>query len=235
MAARLSPSCPESVPATAAVLRTAEFASVPFEARPRVVSVSPTAVDAGAAGDASARHQQLAARLESLVEECRAQDAQATKSSRQLQERLRLGARMLRAFQAQIDRVESTLKSQQEHERQLRQLDAEIELKVAAAQARLDTTLRQFIAALDESSQAAIQIHEQRLDQRGGETQVKTGDDLRSRVTDNMTWLTSTMRDVAMRVEQLAALSAVPENQPTVETTVDAPLKFQRYANQAQG
>ena len=31
------------------------------------------------------------------------------------------------------------------------------------------------------------------------------------------------------------AMSNVESDKPTVETTVNAPLKFQRYANQAQG
>jgi hypothetical protein len=240
MAARLLSARSASVAATVGVLRSSESAAVPptgpLEPRPRVVSVSPSAVEAAAIED----HQHWAARLETLVNEGRAQDAQAAKSSRHLQERLRLSARMLQAFQAQIDRVEATLNVQQEHERRLRQLDAEIESKITTAQTRLDALLREFIAALDVASQTALANHDQRLQQRSGESHVSKPDDARARMSNDMTWLTSTMREVAMRVEQLAAIApsspiADDQDKPLVEPNVIAPLKFKRYANQAQG
>jgi hypothetical protein len=249
MAARLSPSRPESVPATAAVMRPAETPPSMPESKPRVVSVSPSTLEPAHASRATTIHaptlgaldasldqlRQLAQRFETMVNDGRAQEAQSTKSSRQLQERLRLSARMLRAFQAQIDRVESTLKSQQDHERELQRLDAAIERKFATVQVQLETSLQQFIARLDQASDAALRIHEQRLT-----------DEARGRTTNDLSWLTSTMRDVTKRMEQLAAAppaspavaSAKHEEQvdvPDTETMANAPLKFQRYAVQAQG
>ena len=249
MAARLSPSHPESVPSTAAVVRPDESATSMPESRTRVMSVSPSAAEtphspcattihAPPLDDAEASLDQLrhwVHRLEAIVGEGRAQEAQSIESSRHLQERLRLSARMLRAFQAQIDRVESTLKAQQEHERELQRFDAAIELKFATAQARMEMSLQQFIARLDQASDAALRIHEQRLT-----------DEARGRTTKDFSWLTSTMRDVTKRMEQLAAaspaLAAATNGERDdevdvvpVEIPANAPLKFQRYANQAQG
>ena len=48
-------------------------------------------------------------RLETVMHEARSEQEAPAKAAAQLQERLRLGARMLKAFQAQIDRVDATM------------------------------------------------------------------------------------------------------------------------------
>jgi vacuolar-type H+-ATPase subunit I/STV1 len=204
MAARLSPDRPDSADDAADVLRSGYSQHSTTPTRPRVVSVSPhpagaassqvpnTAHPDEAAGlsDAVDQVRQLATRLERLIGDGRVQDVQTTKASLQLQERLRLSARMLRAFQAQIDRVEATLKSQQDHERQLRQLQGQVE--------------QQCAAAANVVSQAASQA-----------------EDLK------------TLLDRATRAATLRAHEGRTE--PTIDLSVDAPLKFKRYANRAQG
>jgi chromosome segregation ATPase len=125
--------------------------------------------------------------LQALMERARRRDAGSAQASVRLQERLRLGAKMLCAFQAQIDRVEETiavLRAQQGESEtaqralleQLAALERRVEGLAAMAEratgrssdlqalshraARANQRLSRTLAALDRRSQAARAVLE---------------------------------------------------------------------------
>ncbi|MEM7229965.1 MAG: hypothetical protein AAF432_14245, partial [Planctomycetota bacterium] len=93
-------------------------------------------------------------------------DAYASKASAHLQDRLRLSARMLKAFQSQIERAEQAV------DRLTNQQDAMTEMlqRIEAAQQdeadRLETMARDFDAVLDERADAAAKRFDEALEKR---------------------------------------------------------------------
>jgi hypothetical protein len=86
--------------------------------------------------------RQTALGLRELIEQGRNCERKTTRSSLQLQERLRLSARMLQAFQLQIGRMEKGLADLQEHERSIRASQESITQRLE----QLQSEARQFIA-----------------------------------------------------------------------------------------
>jgi hypothetical protein len=65
--------------------------------------------------------------LRALIDQGQLSERKASRAALHLQERLRLSARMLKAFQSQISRLESGLAEMRDHERRLHSLEAQIE------------------------------------------------------------------------------------------------------------
>lgn len=126
-------------------------------ARPRVLSVSPMtaapmSADVHSAGgtifvsppESSGSHvsdlipqaRDVAAKLARAVNNASATEAQANRASQCLQDRLRVGARMLQAFQAQISRIESCIASCEEVA-----INQDLDNQVAAIEQRLEIAL----------------------------------------------------------------------------------------------
>lgn len=160
--------------------------------RPRVVSVSPDdaqradpAPRPGAAGaeghDAfltprvldQRAFDELAGMLRSLIDEAReaaerleaAQGpaSEPAQASARLQERLRLGARMLKAFQSQIDRGEAAVEALDDHRRQAEAAQAEVNRRLEDLQARAVEATARFQQKLDDAVEEAVGSAEARL------------------------------------------------------------------------
>ncbi len=80
----------------------------------------------------------------------------AAAASVQLQEQLRLGARMLKAFQSQIARVENTLDGQRAYEQQVAETQARIEQCFAGIESCVDKTVESVAYRLAEQAKLAI-------------------------------------------------------------------------------
>lgn len=100
-----------------------------------------------------------------LTQEQDCQDRSA-KSSMHLQERLRLSARMLQAFQSQIGRVESAMAVLTSHDQRIKAADDQIEKKVAGLDAQMDSALARFEDRLKAAEKSALERFELQLAQR---------------------------------------------------------------------
>lgn len=80
----------------------------------------------------------------------------AAAASTQLQEQLRLGARMLKAFQSQITRVENTLAGHQAYEQQVAETQGKIEQCFAGIESCVDKTVESVAYRLAEQARIAI-------------------------------------------------------------------------------
>jgi septal ring factor EnvC (AmiA/AmiB activator) len=130
----------------------------------RVVSVSPATVrvpkpqataDEGCSNDLidlSGRSEEIIASLRSALDQAAMSDAQTRDSVRNLQDRLRVSARMLQAFEAQISRIEEGI-GELEHQREV------VEQAAIADAARLDDQA----AAFEQRLEAAMERFERRL------------------------------------------------------------------------
>jgi DNA repair exonuclease SbcCD ATPase subunit len=117
----------------------------------------------------------LAARLQSLLTETAAASLRLQKlldsagragespsrASAQLQERLRLGARMLKAFQTQIDRVEASLARLDEHHEQIEYAGGKLEQRFQQMEALAEEKLEHARGLLAESSKKAVAAFDQ--------------------------------------------------------------------------
>lgn len=81
----------------------------------------------------------------------------AAAASVQLQEQLRLGARMLKAFQSQIARVENTLEGQRAYEQQVASTQEKIEQCFAGIESCVDKTVESVAYRLAEQAKLAIE------------------------------------------------------------------------------
>jgi len=95
-----------------------------------------------------ARTQSLS--LQSTVEQASALDDDIAAASRQLHERLSLSARMLKAFQSQIDRIEGLLEGARAGEERVAALNERMGQRISEFETRLERYLERFEARLDE-------------------------------------------------------------------------------------
>ena len=93
----------------------------------------------------------------------------AAAASAQLQEQLRLGARMLKAFQSQIARVEDTLGRQQAYEQQVAETQAQIEQCFAGIETCIDKTLESVAYRLAEQARVAVARFDEGIAARQGQ------------------------------------------------------------------
>jgi chromosome segregation ATPase len=90
-----------------------------------------------------------AGRLEQALDRGQRRDIGLTRASVHLQERLRLGAAMLRAFQAQVARTDEAVAAAERRHHQLEELSGQIERRVDEAGRRLAAVLRSSMEGLD--------------------------------------------------------------------------------------
>jgi F0F1-type ATP synthase membrane subunit b/b' len=140
----------------------------------------------------------------------------SAKSSVQLQERLRLGARMLKAFTCQISRIEAAVTNLDARERSLQRLQASITQRADELRAQQETAVQETEARLKQSAEAALRSLEQQWESKLRSDQISSSsqldrlvDAVRGRFDQDMLRLAMTMRDMAGRVEQLAAKSPI--------------------------
>ena len=93
----------------------------------------------------------------------------AAAASAQLQEQLRLGARMLKAFQSQIARVEDTLGRQQAYQQQVAETQAQIEQCFAGIETCIDKTLESVAYRLAEQARVAVARFDEGIAARQGQ------------------------------------------------------------------
>lgn len=149
----------------------------------RVMSVSPAAIEyAGASEDGGAslmfaeppaairalidQALNLAATLANSVGQATQAEAKAAKAALHLQERLRLSARMLKAFQSQIGRVETSVGRLQNHEDKVHEAIAVIQQHASGLDARCDAAMVQFEQRLQAGADAALRTFDERLSER---------------------------------------------------------------------
>lgn len=94
--------------------------------------------------------------LNRLLRETGEGENRAAAASAQLQEQLRLGARMLKAFQSQISRVENTFELQKAYQQQVADTQAKIEQCFAGIEACVDKTLESVAYRLAELARTAV-------------------------------------------------------------------------------
>jgi chromosome segregation ATPase len=86
------------------------------------------------------------------------------KSAEQLQERLRLGARMLKAFQSQIMRTESALTELSSREEKVRAVELQAEAAVTAATERIDAAVDEAMRRVSEQLEDQLTAALERMD-----------------------------------------------------------------------
>jgi len=105
-------------------------------------------------------------RLADAVESTRQAEDGSSDAARQLHERLSLGARMLRALQSQIDRLEGQLDAARERETTLESPDSAVESKVRGFEARLEKCLGVYEDRLNDVTERALARLERETDER---------------------------------------------------------------------
>lgn len=149
--------------------------------------------------------------LRQLTVQGRQGAAKAGKASIELQERLRLGARMLKAFAVQIRKIESGLSEMRQREERLQSLVAALEQSAAELQSDQDSALAGFKQKLARAAEEAQRQFDQELVWRLRERETSASlfeelaDEVRRRVNRDMGWLSSAMRDMAGNIERLTA------------------------------
>lgn len=101
--------------------------------------------------------------LRQILGQAGAVDGQINSASNQLQERLRLGARMLKAFQTQIDRVDLNLQGMEQRRAQAEEAEQRLNDRAAAAEQRVSDAMRRFEASMHTAAEAAIASFERQL------------------------------------------------------------------------
>lgn len=116
-----------------------------------------------------------AKKLQSLVEQAMDGDQWANKASVHLQERLRLSARMLKAFQAQIARVEQSIEDMQGQEKTLESARGSMDESLEEFENHLGEMLAKFEKRLDKMTDRAIGRFGRHLEERHDEVlQIET-------------------------------------------------------------
>jgi len=107
--------------------------------------------------------ESVAGQLAEAAEQHQSDCAEATQRSRQLQDRLRLSARMLKAIQVQSESLEQSTQRAEQLEQRLNQLNDEYEQRIATLDERL-AELDQRRAELDRHQRQAAEQAEQRFE-----------------------------------------------------------------------
>jgi chromosome segregation ATPase len=185
----------------------------------RALSISPKAsdaVDPEMLASLIEKARDVGQRCDALLAQCQSHEQSVQQASCDLQERLQLGARMLKAFQTQINQIQalfSELQSRQQNaqsaEAQLRQRVAAFEADVDAANKRFDERVEQTMqAALARIEHAAATAINSRIDHdHASPHKAANGIDL--------TALSDLLQEAAQRISALASMEAAPTSPHT--------------------
>jgi len=103
-------------------------------------------------------------RLRKLIEQSRDGDRWAGKASIHLQERLRLSARMLKAFQAQIARVDEAVERMGQKQQALETARESMDESLVEFEHHLSATLEKYEKRIGEAADRAIERYDRHLD-----------------------------------------------------------------------
>jgi chromosome segregation ATPase len=230
---------PRNVPAEAGMPKVTPDTSSYADAPPPddLVGIPTTEDAADSAGQASL--DRFAAELSAMIEVAactadtlnrRLQEAgegenRAAATSAQLQEQLRTGARMLKAFQSQIGRVEQTLERQEAYERQVADVQAKIEQCFAGIETCIDRTLESVALRLAELARTAVERFDEGIAQR----EVRVAE-LDARIAQ----CASGIDGICEMIEQVqgTASSAVAANQRTLEKLEESAVTSRQLLSQ---
>jgi hypothetical protein len=153
--------------------------------------------------------------LNKRLQETAEGEHRAAATSAQLQEQLRLGARMLKAFQSQIAGVEHTLERQKAYERQVAEVQAKIEQCFAGIETCIDKTLESVALRLADLARTAVDKFDEGIAQRERQLQA---------IDARMAECAAGIDGVCSMVEQVqdSAGAAVNRNQHTLEKLEEA-------------
>lgn len=280
MTARLPSSDSKPAPAADGVGTTsASVAPAPAQATPRVVSLSPAAAGiemkplpmAAPARESVAAapstnsppappvedHAESIEQLRELLNQISELEPRAQAASTNLQERLRLGARMLQAFSAQINRVEGALAHIASRRTDLDRILGSIhtahdtlrrQTDQATSQAaeRIESAAEQAVVRVQAAGPGspigtladrigALESRLRALEERAGATASHTSPPpakhVESEIRKEIGELAGAMRELADRVGQIVHAAEPPQESPTTTESADhAPLRFQKWA-----
>ena len=200
---------------------SAECAARSATAAHRAVSISAKAahaIDQEALALLIAGAREVARRCDDLLTQCQSRESGAQQAAQELQERLQLGARMLKAFQAQINQLQalfSELRNRQQGaqsaEAQIRKRLAEFDAYVEGAHKKLDDRAEQAaLAAIQRIEKAAMtKIESQPSENRSGDP----GDNQRQHDCEDLARLSTMLHEAALRVAHLAETGVEAETQ----------------------
>ncbi|UCD74014.1 MAG: hypothetical protein JSV91_09495 [Phycisphaerales bacterium] len=106
------------------------------------------------------------AKLQLRLDELRQRDLEPVKASARLQERLRLGARMLKAFQGQIGRVENSISELTSRKEDVEAVGRKLDETLAAFDARIENLTATSVGRVNELADEALRRFEQELAER---------------------------------------------------------------------
>ena len=180
--------------------------------QPAIPLIAPHSLDEGRA-IADSLHAQIEQarviieRLSALATNASAAEAQAAQAVVHLQDRLRLGAQMIKAFQSQIGRIDHSLESFKVQERRAEAAESLAQQRLAELNARIDATFGDFTQRVEHMMHAAQEKLNRMVDERAAESAARSLSHPAS-PTANMSAtelieVASSMHDVAQRLAEL--------------------------------
>lgn len=182
----------------------------------------------------------IAEKLSTLATSASEGEAQAAQAVVHLQERLRLGAQMLKAFQSQIGRIDHSLEQLKAQERRAEAAEAKKQQRAIDMQSKIDAALAEFSQRLEQMMQAAMEKMNRMADERAAAIAARLSNhspphaDPPSSSSTELHQLTVTLREVAQRLAALTDKSAAPvviEEKPrTIQPVAPASADEERPA-----
>lgn len=175
-------------------------------------------------------------RLTNLIEQTSDSDAWANKASVHLQERLRLSARMLKAFQTQVDRVEGALERAGSREEELAKTDEVMNEAYEKFENHICSTIERYERRMKEITDRSIErfdrhIADQRDDleriekqtaeaMKSSESAMKIAEEVESEVSGVAIRVSENMRAMDLKAGEVRELNAriIDELSQTAET-----------------
>lgn len=140
------------------------------------VMITPRVLDQGALDELSSSLRNLIddaaeirSRLRDTVDQLRSANDQSNQSTMQLQERLRLSARMLKAFQSQIDRVDAAVASVTQQQIDTEGAEKRLAEALASFESRMQAVVESSCTQIEAARAAAFEQLDQHLAVRQGE------------------------------------------------------------------
>ena len=146
-------------------------------------------------------------RLSALAANASTGEAQAAQAVVHLQDRLRLGAQMIQAFQSQIGRIDHSLESLKAQERRAEAAEKLAQQRLAELNARIDATLADFTQRVEHVMHAAQEKMNRMVDERAAASAARSLSHPASPTAimpaTELIEVASSMHDVAQRLAEL--------------------------------
>lgn len=194
--------------------------------------------------------ESLIENLSALAAKASEGEAQAAQAVVHLQDRLRLSAQMLKAFQSQIGRIDHSLEQLKAQERRAEAAEGKAQQRLTELNARIDAALADFTQRLEQVMHAAQEKMNQLVVERAADAVARSSNFRAPPAAavpgDVLVELAATMRDVSQRLaamtsqvavapsNSIASAPAMPaESARDAEITITAPLKLHSWASRA--